>query len=115
MAQWMVRYIGHLDVMRRPSGFPEEVSEFVVVQANNKDELAAAINKHTGSFIAPQGMLVKLVPGTQIHSEQLDLNRIFIPMAMFDYVYSMVYPITGPMPVMKDGKLYVDDKEVAPL
>lgn len=115
MAKWMIRYIGHLDVMRRPSGFPEEVSDFVLVEANSKDELVAHVNKNTNAFLGPQGLLVKLVPGTPIHSEQLDLNRIFLPMAMFDYIYSMVYPITGEIPTFKDDKLWVGNKEVKPL
>jgi len=115
MSKWMVRYIGHLDVMRRPAGFPEEVSDFVLVEANNKEELAALINKNTSSFIAPRGMLVNLFEGTAIHSDQIDLNKIFLPMEMFDYIYTMVYPITGPMPSFKDEKLWVGGQEVKPL
>ena len=92
----MVKIIGHIDVHRRPQGFPADIYQVHVLQNVDKAGLLDYVLKRTREIIYLQGMAVSLDPAALLDPEVIDTNRAFVPMHMITHLSSEVTVLAPP-------------------
>jgi hypothetical protein len=102
MPDYMVKIIGHIDVHRRPQGFPENAIQVHVVQNVDKAGLLDFVVKRTREIIYLQGMITSLDPAALIDPEKIDTNRAFVPMHMLTHLSSEVAQLVQPQSDLPD-------------
>lgn len=108
---YLVRYTAHINERIRPEGFPKKVLVNVVLSASDREQLNTHINNFAGGFIAQQAV-VALKDPLAVQARELDLEkRMIVPFAMISHIDCEVFPVTGQVPVVNNGKLVTYDKE----
>jgi hypothetical protein len=98
--------IGHIDVHKRPQGFPEVIKQVVHVDVETKQQLLQQIEGFTNAIINMQGMAVRNDPAALQDFSKLDLERMWVPMHMITHINAEIVAITGETPTTDpDGKL----------
>jgi hypothetical protein len=102
---YLVRFIGHIDEHRRPVDFPKEIYSDLYVRVKDDQELKAAINEQSKTFILQQCMVVPKEPGAieEMHKARFD-TRMMVMLNMLTHIDTITKKITGEIPeVGKDG------------
>lgn len=102
MPDYMVKFIGHIDVHKRPQGFPAELVQVEVLQDVDKDALVTFITKRLKEIIYLQGMGASLDPAALQDPAKIDTNRAFVPMHMLTHLTSEVIQIQRDVPTEAD-------------
>ncbi len=102
MPDFIVKFIGHIDELRRPEGFQRDIVAIGTYHVENNRQIADIINNELMAFITMQGMIVQLDPSQMIDLSKLNTEgRYFIPMHMISYIKTEVSNMT-PMPNIVD-------------
>ena len=111
MSDYSIRFIGHMDEMKRPDGFPKEIHFDMFARVNNEEDLREAINEYAKTLIKQQCMIV---PAD--HSEIEDKtkmkfdSKIMVPMSSLVYISTQTKRIDGEIPgVGLAGELQLSD------
>ena len=107
----LVRFVGHVDPIRRPATFPTEVYEDVIIRAATRVEFMTKLNDVVSLIVGRQGMVVLRKDAAAVQPADLSFqHRTYIPMAMFTHVDAIIRPITGETPsVEEDGAAFVGE------
>ena len=95
MPDYMVKIIGHIDVHKRPQGFPDNIYQVHVLQNVEKPALIEFVLKRTREIIYLQGMSVSLDPAALQDPDKIDTNRAFVPMHMLTHLSSEIAQLAG--------------------
>ncbi len=97
MTQYLVKWIGHLDELKRPENFPKEVEVAHMVELQSAEELAAYAHRMLfENFVRPQGVGVNLKPLKTEEVGKLDLrDYAFIPIHMLTHITPYVRAVSG--------------------
>jgi hypothetical protein len=97
MTEYLVKWIGHLDELKRPENFPKEVEVAHLVEIQNAEELAAyARHMLFENFVRPQGVGVALKPLKTEETGKLDLgDYTFIPIHMLTHITPYIRAVSG--------------------
>lgn len=98
MADYLVTFVGHINERMRPENFPREVRDLVLVQADSQEALVNEVNKASFQYIRLQGMGVRRNPYDPEVANQLDLDRMWVPMHMLTHIVPHVRLLTGEVP-----------------
>ncbi len=106
MPDFTVKFIGHIDELRRPQGFQHDIVAVGTYRVENNRQIADVINNELMAFIGMQGMIVQLDPAKTVDLSKLNTEgRVFIPMHMISYIRTEVSNMT-PMPsIVETGEL----------
>ena len=97
---YMITFFGHIDVAKRPIGFPDVVHELIVINTTNIDAIVKAANDASQRYIRDQGMSVGLKPHLPDEVGKLDLDRVWVPMHMITHITLSVRTVEGEVPQM---------------
>jgi hypothetical protein len=99
---YLVKIYGHLNPEKRT--YHPKLPDTLVVQAtypyDDKDGLVEMVKNIMQSCIAVQGMGTTLNPSGMQDPKQLDLNRVFVPMHMIDYIDAEAILVQGEVPML---------------
>lgn len=104
----MVTFIGHINKRVAPETFPDEISDYVIVDVKNKVELLEKINQYALLYVRIQGMIVRRDMHGTVDPEKVDVNRQYVPMNMLTHVTSHVLHIMGQLPDETSGKVVIN-------
>ena len=97
---YMITFFGHIDMTRRPTGFPEVVRDLIVINAPTLDAVVQAANDASQRYIKMNGMSVGLKPHLPDAVGKLDVDRVWVPMHMITYISLEVKSVEGEVPQM---------------
>lgn len=105
MADYLLKFIGHIDRFKRPDGFPEKIYDLLFIRIDEKEGkngLVNAVNTESLKYIRLQGMTVRTVAPEQIEDlTKLDTDRMFVPLHMITHITAEVSgPIMGNAPAV---------------
>jgi hypothetical protein len=98
---FLVTFVGHIDVHKKPDGFPViqgrpgEVHDLVFIRSENKEGIVNAVNTESLKYIRYQGMSVRRDPYAHEDPAKIDTDRMFVPMHMLTYISAEVKLIQG--------------------
>ena len=99
---YLVKIYGHINPIKRLHW--TKLPETLVIQAtypyDDKDGLVEMVKNIMGGCIAVQGMGTSLNPNGLQDPQKLDLNRVFVPMHMIDYIDAEVILVNGEVPML---------------
>jgi hypothetical protein len=96
---YLVRFIGHIDELKRPENFPKEVYSDLMVRVQDEKELKAQINAQSMVFITHQCMIVPKNPDAiQDMGKALRDTRMIIPLHMITHISTITTRILGEIP-----------------
>lgn len=102
MAEFTIKFIGHIKERERSEGFPADVMAIGTYSVQDNRQIAEEINKELMAFIGIQGMIVQIDPAQTVDMTKLNtLGRIFVPMSHIAFIRVEVSNMT-PMPNMID-------------
>ncbi len=102
----VITIFGHIDVHKRPQGFPEVIKQIIHLDIETKEQLLQQLNGFTVSIAQMQGMSVRNNSAVMQDFNKLDLERMWVPMHMLTYIHATVQSVTGETPTFdSDGKL----------
>jgi len=105
-SEYMVRFIGSIDVRKRPAGFPSEIYSDIFFQAKNAVELKDNIKAMYKIFASQQCMLVPKDPDAIQNDEtRFDYDSlIYVPMHMLTSIRTVTKRLSGDVPTIdEDG------------
>jgi hypothetical protein len=100
MAEYLVTFVFDIDENRRPRDidFPKQLFDPMIIAADNKLGLIDTVNKESLKYIRMQGVSVRKDPYAMEKPNEVDVNRMFVPLHMITHFYAQVRPITGEIP-----------------
>lgn len=99
---YLVKFIGHMREDVRPSGFPYQVENSMIVRADTIGNLIREIEKQAQVFLTIQGMVAQkddtkpmVIQQQGSETEELLDKRIFIPMSSISYMETVTKRLTN--------------------
>lgn len=109
---YLVRFVCHIDLRKRPENFPKEVYSDMYVRTDNDKGLMDAINERSKVFVMQQFVVCPLIPG-QIENGQIyePDKRIMVPMHMITHISTITKRVIGDIPYLgEESTAQVDQK-----
>lgn len=101
MADYLITYVGHLDILKaRVAMLPDKIYDSTLVRVEDREGLVNAVNKESLNYIRFQGMSVRMNPTAAEIFNQVDSDRMFVPMHMITHITPEVRLLTGEMPII---------------
>jgi hypothetical protein len=103
---YCVRFVGHIDELKRPENFPKEVYLDALYRVNNEAELKTSINNQSAVFMAHQAMAVfKDSNAVQEFGKAARDTRMLVPMHMITHITTITTLIAGEIPEISSGNV----------
>jgi hypothetical protein len=114
MPDFTVRFIGHIDELRRPEGFPHEVTAIGTYRADDNKGIADIVNNELMAFVHQiNGMIVQLDPAQIVDLSKVNVKgRYYVPMSMISYIRTEIVNMTKMPELVDTGILNAHGKEV---
>lgn len=111
MPGFHVVIIGHVDPQKRPVDFPEKIYQVFNYDVEHPKQLSNIPDDKIGDIVGCGFMKVRLDP-FKVDTTILE-PWIAVPLHMLTHLSHLIKPITGELPIFKDGKLQLKSgKEV---
>ncbi len=112
MADFLVRFIGHIDETRRPDGFPKQIYSDMVCRVNGEAELKDMINGRCQQLIHDQFMIVPkdVTAESSIVKKAVRDDRMMVTMHLITHITTQTKQIVGEVPTVdENGNLSMSD------
>lgn len=97
---YLLTFIGHIDVHKKPDGFPHHVSDTRVVTSDTAAGAVQAINDGYMVYVRMLGMHVRMDPAKLEAINALEYDRVWVPMHMITHITHALQPIQDTKAVM---------------
>ena len=96
MADYIVRFIGHITPFLRPPHFPETVVDEYVFHVENLDGLKVETDKRFGFYCRGiSGMFIYKSPSKVDDSKFVPDSQYFVPISMISHITTETIALTG--------------------
>jgi hypothetical protein len=105
MPDYCITFVGHIDIHKRPDGFPHEVKEMIFINADSREGVVKAVNEHTSAYLRIQGMAVSLNPTELQDAKALPQHRAWVPMHMITHLTAEVQMMIPNIQAISEGNM----------